>query len=461
MCTIELTHISTMKTYTDGMSHMVLESEFGYFSIPLAENYGLFGIPMSDGQAESVINYYVEQNINSKEKFQGKYYNLYNIYSYEVSSEAFMHMTDNGGKIFFQQIMDYMKHASISSGLNYLLNSSIIQNFFKSYIDVSTIDLKNYDVDESFALDEFSHDTVHAEDTDEEEALETRNSIFTKIKEWMTNASLTLYIEDQNNISSKTLNISNLPSEDSMPDSNVTFSISTSEKLLYIIYLSDIFSSYTDSPKENQVLSYQLEYILNGDKNDDKNLLDTTLKIQCIRTGLNLAYLYTDSSKRMAARTLAQAAVGLVPVPFIVEFTQLALLSAWAYAEAVIDVRSLLAGNKVPVYKTKETWRLELDDLLVLDQKTSAITTEDGFSYEQYLLLFLFMEFNQNTLYRTMDLIEADMRKNYNSDFRMCKCITAITADFHYNYQPIFFLPDFIYRKTSIFYHKTTQHYEF
>lgn len=461
MCTIEMTHISTMKTYTDGMSHIVLESEFGYYSIPLAENYGILGIPMTDSQAITVMNQYIEKNINTKTEFEESYDTLYNIHSYEIASTEFTHLTDCDGEVFFRQVMDYMQYASATYSLNYLLSTPSIESFAKDYVDISSIDIDDYEVDETFPLDEFANDTADVENIDVDEAQKTRDSIFTKIKELITNASLTIYIKDQNNISSSSLDTSELPSQTLQSGSNLGFHVSAAEKLLYLLYLSNMFSSYTDTADEPKTLAYQLEYILNGDTDDDQNLLSSIMKIQALRTGLNLAYLYSDSSRRLEARTLAQAAVGLIQIPFIVEFTQLAILSAWAYAEAILDIRSLLAGQKISLYKTKATWTLELEDLLVFDQTKSAIPTENGFTYEQYLMIFLYKDFDSDTLYRTMDLIESDMQKNYDSGFQLKHCVTGLTATFCYDYQPIFFLPDFLYQKNTIFSHETVQHYTY
>ncbi len=459
LCTTELTHISTVKTYCDGLSYMTIESEFGYFSIPLAENYGLFGIPMSESTALTNMESLVNKNISySKDYYPGNA-NLYNLSSFEIRPENILYLSDNQGFIFLHQVTGYMKYANITSDFDYIFNTQTCQKYSKKYVDISSIDSDKNEVDESFCLSEFENDTCNTNDYKEKEAIKKRDSIFKKIKNLMDHPSLTVYLSDRSNLSSLALTTTDLPSHSLNQPQNLD--TSDSDKILYLMYLSDKFTSYVDDIKENQPVHYQLEYILNGKACDDDNLLQAIQDIQTLRTGLNLAYLYTDAEKRAVARSISHAAVGLLQIPLLVEFTQLAILSAWAYAEAVLDIRTLLKGKNIPLYKSKSTWTLDFDDLLVLDQDIDAISTEKGISYEQYLMFLLFTNFDSQTIYRTMDLIEADIQQNYDSDFKISKCITQISATFQYNYHPLFFLPDFIYNKTTLFTYITRQNYSY
>lgn len=58
-----------------------------------------------------------------------------------------------------------------------------------------------------------------------------------------------------------------------------------------------------------------MEYILNGLSSDDANLLKTIQSIQHIRTGLNLAYLYSDFSKRCQAKDFGRCCHQYDPRP--------------------------------------------------------------------------------------------------------------------------------------------------
>lgn len=51
---------------------------------------------------------------------------------------------------------------------------------------------------------------------------------------------------------------------------------------------------------ESAGIDYTLEYILCGKSGDKENLEQTMLELSGIRTGMNLAYLITDKSKKNA-----------------------------------------------------------------------------------------------------------------------------------------------------------------
>ena len=281
-----------------------------------------------------------------------------------------------------------------------------------------------------------------------------KNSIFNKIKKLLAKGTLDIYVDKSSDISARRTDMSALPSSICRYKKHIDF-LSSTDKLMYLTYLSDTFKCYTDKKTDSSELNYQLEYLLNNNPCDENNLLQSIFKIQSLRTKLNLAYLYTDSEKRQLSKTLAVSAVGLIPVPFLVEFTQLAILSAWASAEAIVDVRDLLKGNEIPLFKSKQSWSLSLDDILTFDFHTKSKNQTAGFSYKQYLLLFLYTDFDTDTIYKTMDLIQMDLRKNYLSKFQMTECITGMKYNFSFD-DPF----DFFHKhSSSIFQHKFTQSY--
>ena len=42
------------------------------------------------------------------------------------------------------------------------------------------------------------------------------------------------------------------------------------------------------------------------------------------------------------------------------------ILLAWAYGEAIMDIRTLISGGKVPLVKNAEDWKLSLSGLMQL-----------------------------------------------------------------------------------------------
>ncbi len=454
MIVLESCRIHLVKAHTEGISHIALESATGYFSLPLFENYGIFAINISDSSLTSLLEKYINDNFSPSAGLAGSWYNFSKINSYVCSPDKIYHITDEDGKIFADQIIRFMNYKAASDISDIIFQSSFIDTFSKNYIDISTIDIEKNMVDTSFPLSELSEDPVNETMLTEQEAVSKRNSIFNKIKKLLTKGTLDIYIDKSSDISARRTDMSALPSSICRYKKHIDF-LSSTDKLMYLTYLSDTFKCYTDKKTDSSELNYQLEYLLNNDPCDENNLLQSIFKIQSLRTKLNLAYLYTDSEKRQLSKTLAVSAVGLIPVPFLVEFTQLAILSAWASAEAIVDVRDLLKGNEIPLFKSKQSWSLSLDDILTFDFHTKSKNQTAGFSYKQYLLLFLYIDFDTDTIYKTMDLIQMDLRKNYLSKFQMTECITGMKYNFSFEYPFAFFHK----HSSSIFQHKFTQSY--
>lgn len=455
LITAESAHIQAMKSRLDGISYMSAESSLGYFSLPLFEKYGILAANMTDSQLTALINSYTEYNLTPASGLLGNYYDLFKSSSHRCSPSEIYHLTDKNGKLFVSQIIRLMNYSMVSGAVDFLINSDAMNLFSKDYVDPSNLDPDSSQVDSSFSLSEFTDDKFSENTMEEKEAAAKKDSIILKIKEFMTNNSLILYVENPHSISQKYTDITHLPSKTCGGGSS-DFS-SPSEKALFLVYLSKHFDCYTSPKSQNSELDYQLEYLLNGDCRDDENLLQTIRQILHIRTGLNLAYLYTDAGKRSEAKTLAYAATGAIPVPFLVEFTQLTILSSWAYAESILDIRALLKDKKIPVFKSKSTWTLELENLLTFDSKATAIQSETGLTYSQYLLLLLYRNLDTNIIFRTMDLIQMDIRKNNDSGFLLTECITGLNYKFEYDYPSLFHIQTLPYRRKSLFHYECTR----
>ena len=81
----------------------------------------------------------------------------------------------------------------------------------------------------------------------------------------------------------------------------------------------------------------------------------------------------------------------LLLIPEAAEAVKQLILLAWAAGEGVIDIRSLLSGNKVPLVKTSDNWQLTLASLFTLgigDDGISGADAEEGITYKEYLRAF-------------------------------------------------------------------------
>ena len=253
-----------------------------------------------------------------------------------------------------------------------------------------------------------------------------------KIKQLITDGILALVV-NTDEISSKVINYSDLASTitDKYENNDSAFN-KTADALLMNEYLMTKFNSYTDyldkDSNENDCLDYTLEYIIGGENSDKDNLEQVMLKLSGIRTGINLAYLITDQSKKAEAYSLAATALGFTGNMAIIKAGQYLVLSVWAYAEAVVDLRKLYSGEKIELVKTKDTWNLSLENLLSMNFDVDNDNNNSGIDYEGYIRMLLVMESMENKNYRTMGAMELKMISLGHSDFRMRDYIVSAQA---------------------------------
>lgn len=105
----------------------------------------------------------------------------------------------------------------------------------------------------------------------------------------------------------------------------------------------------------------EVEYIIFGAKREKTNANLAGASIFGIRMGLNLIHVYTNTDKTSAAFTAATALVGWSA--FAVPIVKNLILIGWAAGESWLDVKDINAGKPVPIYKTQNTWRLDLKSL--------------------------------------------------------------------------------------------------
>lgn len=119
--------------------------------------------------------------------------------------------------------------------------------------------------------------------------------------------------------------------------------------------------SIAGSPQERFYEKGEVEYIIFGAKKEKTNIFLAKSSIFGIRMGLNLIHIYTDTEKTAAALTAANIIAGWSA--FGVPIVKNLILLGWAAGESWLDVKGIIEGEPVPVYKTKNTWKLDLKSL--------------------------------------------------------------------------------------------------
>ena len=221
------------------------------------------------------------------------------------------------------------------------------------------------------------------------------------------------------------------------------------EKLLFSEYVLEKFQNALSDKEKERSLSYEVEYILSGKESDKENLEAVTGKIFLIRLGINYLYLLSDASKQAEAAALALTVSTMLAIPEAEELVKQIILIAWAVGESVVDLRTLLAGNRVALVKTAENWQLSLSGLMTLGSESDSLEGKDcegGLRYEDYLRMLFFLKDSGETAMRCLDRIEQNLIFEKNlSYFRVDFCVTKIKLEnqaeaggFTYKY-PVYF----------------------
>mgnify|MGYP000858737044 CR=1 FL=1 len=234
---------------------------------------------------------------------------------------------------------------------------------------------------------------------------------------------LSLVLPEGAAISQGVLNSQDFPSNGQQgADQHLINGESLIDRILTDEYCGRFFTAFT-TEKDKEV-KYELEYLIAGKLSDEENLKQVLGRLLGIREGLNLTHILLDSEKREEARALAAVitgSTGLLPLTGIITFF---IMSVWALGEAMTDIKMLLEGQSVPVMKTRQTWNLSLEQLLVIGEQGKLSSTKsqtEGLDYVAYLKLMLLALPSESLYYRIMDIVQMNLRKDQDN-FRMASC---------------------------------------
>lgn len=219
------------------------------------------------------------------------------------------------------------------------------------------------------------------------------------------------------------------------------------DRLMIGEYALRYFSYYGRNPAREGCCAYETEYLLFGHAGDRENLSTAASRLLAVREGLNLIHILSDSQKRGEAEALATAiagGTGLLPLAGVIKFF---IMGVWALGEAILDVRSLLDGGKVPLLKTRDNWRLDLDGLVDMGKNRGASGTasagekgDSGMDYKGYLRMLLFFSLGPETDFRMLDMIQSNLRRD-QPGFRADHCAHSVEISSHVCGKHLFLTP--------------------
>ena len=198
------------------------------------------------------------------------------------------------------------------------------------------------------------------------------------------------------------------------------------ERLLFQEYLLRYTGRYGEE-KEKGLLSYQTEYLVEGEASDEKNLSGVAGKICGIRQVANTAYLLANPEKMELAKGAATLLAAALLVPEAEPVIEGAIVLAWAYLESVYDTKALLSGGRIPLIKSDQSWHYDLESIWQEPQNGAVQGQSEGMTYEDYLRVFLFLQNQETLIARFMDVVEMDIRlTDGNESFRLDGCLDYV-----------------------------------
>ncbi len=187
-------------------------------------------------------------------------------------------------------------------------------------------------------------------------------------------------------------------------------------------YLLKYMNHYGSSDPErwNESLEYQIEYIIAGEAEDQKNLEQVMWRIFLLRAGGNYLLFHKDAGKTAEAEAEAVLLTGAAGNPVLTKIVREILLISKAIEAAVEETKRVFAGEKVPLYE-------------------DGIFQNISMGYEQYLYVFLNTTDSAKKIYRCMDVIELEVRKKCGYEqFRMDHCVDQFRAEWTWQMESLF-----------------------
>lgn len=428
---LEGTRLQELRRFANLQTKTALESVFAEYNSCLWENYHLLGTDKA--QMEALL----EEAANGR---QGNRANFLRFVPQEIEMANYSRITDDKGHVFISCVSTYMKDNILYEAVKeiYSQYEAIKQVMDSSKMDTSDItdaleELKNLEEEES-------GNSVGTSAQKREKGVDVRGLLETA-ERWKKMGILELVVEDKSKLSSAEIDLESglLKRQLLTGTAEASSTPNWVDRILLQQYLLSYMSSLQNL-KEDRALSYELEYLLGEKASDIENLKIVATELLAIRQAANFLYLLSNPLKLAQAEALATLIGGLTLNPAVIQLIKIALLTAWALAESVLDVRALLAGKKIALLKSDESWTLELENIGgITSDYMVAKESAWGLSYETYLGLLLLLKNEQDLAMHAMNAQEATIRKVYQDEsFCLDRLVTQANVEILYTYEPIF-----------------------
>lgn len=437
------------------------ESVFASYNNQLLKDFNIFALNKSDILNNKLCSY-INENISSYSP---------NISLSDCAFNTFSYMTDNEGYGVEEQIVKAMEYGMYSNVLDkeskYIRCGENLSEA-QAYSEQFNGDNANLKKELADMLEQSDDGDMQYEDRQKEQINTSLNAVW-QLYEYLKSGICETVTEGR--ISNKYIEIQELADE-YIKSRDISFinkdvikrSIEASgnedtlkKNVLSAEYVAKHFICYMDtSPGDNDragssaLLDYEMEYIIGGGHNDRENIYKVINQLSVIREGVNLSYLISSQDKMSEAYMLAAALVGVTGCDLAVRLVQYIIVSIWAYAESIVELRKLLAGETIALIKNRDNWILQLsslvDEKLNLQSLINNITSyeavnnnkveengrDNGIGYKEYLKLLIMFMNKSDRNYRIAALMELRMIMYGHSGFRMKNYIYAAFGAAHF-----------------------------
>ncbi len=364
--------------------------------------------------------------------------------------------TDCGGSVFFEQVVSYMEETLGLQGISYLSQKlmnekNLIQSQEDFKVDVEDQgnlqdyeDIKieaanrqqntgNESVNDTVTKDEGVHETINAEQKalakQAEEALDTVSAI-------KGNSIMQLVLPSPQTVSGWsgdwTELYRNRQIQTGMGYLELTQEPSGfTDKLLFQEYILQNLNHYL-SEKHSTGPSYGVEWVLFEKTSDIENLEAVVNRLMLIREAANVVSLYNDSNRFGQVRMMAEALAAVLKLPGIQLVLEGAITLVWAFAESIVDVRGLMAGENIPLVKKADSWQVEFPQIISAIHHPEEYHKENaGLTYEDYLRILLLTKTNEEKISGCIEVIEQSIRELPGKErFSMDCAIDSLETEF-------------------------------
>ena len=436
---IEGARISAIRMKFECVSDIGMNSVLAEYHREMLEQYDLLFVDTSYGggsadigNTEAHLKNYIRMNLrpgsNKAGIGMGRTKDFLAMDAGNVQIGKYSIASDNQGAVLKRQVTDYMSDYPVGAILEKLnLGVSEMESYGLETKDVAG-ERHGYEA----RIDEIGLPTREVEEgVYEEVPLDNPADIANATR---SSGVLNLVLEDPSQVSAVKVSLNDYISRRTRKQGTGLCSeaVSVSGKPDELVFQAYLFEKYGHYGKEldKSLLKYQIEDILAGKDTDWQNLEQVAKRLLRWREAANVIYILTDSAKIAEAEAMALALTAVCMCPELAEPVKYTILFAWAYVESLQDVKTLLAGGRVPIYKTAADWKTGINSIKNVRGSLAQDDGGRGLNYEEYLRIMIFLQNQDTRTFRAMDIMEMDIRRTAgNGRFCLDGCFDAYEAD--------------------------------